>query len=291
MRAPVEHQPRSTLSNNCLAGRDTLYPDPVDQSGIDEAVQRFYRDTAEGTRLTSLSAGGPVEFERTQSLLRARITPSSRVIDIGGATGVHATWLAADGHDVVLIDPVPSQVARASAVGSFAAETGDARDLRFDACSFDVALLFGPLYHLRSRSDRLRALREAVRVVRPGGLVFATGISRFSALADGMLHPVPEVTDERVLGLINTGDWDASGPFPIAHMHTTAELERELTDAGLTAVESVCVEGPLGLALERLAPGDEELHRAALLAAERLGGVPGVKETGPHLLAWGSVPQ
>lgn len=263
----------------------------MDQSGIDEAVQRFYRDTAEGTRLTSLSAAGPVEFERTQSLLRARIAPSSRVIDIGGATGIHATWLAADGHEVVLVDPVPSQVARASAVGSFTAETGDARDLRFDACSFDVALLFGPLYHLRSRPDRLRALREAVRVVRPGGLVFAAGISRFSALAAGMLRPVPEAANESVLDLINTGDWDASGPFPIAHLHTSTELEAELADAGLTAVESVCVEGPLGLALEHLDPGDEELHRAALLAAERLGGVPGIKETGPHLLAWASVPQ
>ncbi|MDO4783986.1 MAG: class I SAM-dependent methyltransferase [Propionibacteriaceae bacterium] len=263
----------------------------MDQSGIDEAVQRFYRDADEGARLTSLSAAGAVEFERTQSLLRARIAPSSRIIDIGGATGIHATWLAADGHEVVLIDPVPTQVAQASAIGSFAAETGDARDLRFDACSFDVALLFGPLYHLRSRSDRLRALREAVRVVRPGGLVFAAGISRFSALADGMLRPVPEAADERILGLINTGDWDASGPFPIAHLHTTAELESELADAGLSSVESVCVEGPLGLALEHLAPGDGELHRAALLAAERLGGAPCVKETGPHLLAWGGVPQ
>jgi SAM-dependent methyltransferase len=49
----------------------------------------------------------------------------------------------------------------------------DARDLDLDDASVDAVLLLGPLYHLRRRADRIRALTEARRVVRPGGPVFA----------------------------------------------------------------------------------------------------------------------
>lgn len=199
-------------------------------------------------------------------------------------------WLR-DGHDVTLIDPVASQVTAAAAVGTFHAFVGDARRLDLADDSFDVALLFGPLYHLRSADDRAAALSEATRVVRRGGWVFAVGISRFSAVGAGMLTPEPMPADDRVLAIVNSGDWDASSYFPIAHMHTTTELCDELRAAGLADVETECIEGPLGLTMEFIAPGDgdEELHQAALLAAERLGAVPGAKETGPHLMAWGRV--
>jgi len=60
---------------------------------------------------------------------------------------------------VVLIDPVPAQVQEARRHGTFDAHVGDARDLQFEDDSFDVALLFGPLYHLAAANDRLRSLR------------------------------------------------------------------------------------------------------------------------------------
>jgi SAM-dependent methyltransferase len=50
----------------------------------------------------------------------------------------------------------------------------------------DVVLLFGPLYHLTQRVDRLTALQEARRVLRSGGLLLAAGISRFASALDGL---------------------------------------------------------------------------------------------------------
>ncbi len=258
------------------------------QERIDAAVQEFYARVDEGARLTTLSAAGRVELERTQALVRRLLTAPGRVLDVGGATGVHATWLAADGHDVTLVDPVAEQVRRAAEVGTFEARVGDARALELGDASFDAALLLGPLYHLHARADRLRALAEAVRVVRPGGTVVAAGITRFSAIGSGMLWGDP--VGQREVDLVATGVWDGSGPFPVAHLHTSDELEHELAEAGLVGVESVCVEGPMGLVLEFADPGDEELHAAAMLAAERLGATRGAKECGPHLLAWGQVP-
>src|SRR5690606_11227533 len=63
---------------------------------------------------------------------------------------------------------------------------GDARALDQAAECVDAVLLLGPLYHLTERAQRLAALREARRVVRPGGVIFAVGISRFASLLDGL---------------------------------------------------------------------------------------------------------
>jgi SAM-dependent methyltransferase len=79
------------------------------------------------------------------------------VLDIGGATGIHARPLAAAGHRVTLVDPVEEQIVKARRHGTFHAEVGDARQLRFANNSFEVALLLGPLYHLQSAADRLKA--------------------------------------------------------------------------------------------------------------------------------------
>jgi SAM-dependent methyltransferase len=64
----------------------------------------------------------------------------------------------------------------------------DARDLDLGDASVDAVLLLGPLYHLRRRADRVRALSEARRVVRPGGPVFAAAISRWAPRIGGELR-------------------------------------------------------------------------------------------------------
>src|SRR5204862_5703302 len=86
-----------------------------------------------------------------------------------------------------LVDPCPLHVAEARAtLRSGTARVGDARGLDEPDASFDAVLLLGPLYHLPERDDRLAALREARRVVRPGGQVFAAAISRCASAFDGM---------------------------------------------------------------------------------------------------------
>jgi SAM-dependent methyltransferase len=67
------------------------------------------------------------------------------------------------------------------------AEVGDARDLNLPDSSVDAVVLLGPLYHLRERAHRVPALREACRIVCPGGPVFAAVISRWAHRLDGVV--------------------------------------------------------------------------------------------------------
>lgn len=155
----------------------------MDQGERDQWIQEYYaKHFSEADRLVSRSANGRVEFLRVQQLVSTRLEPNSRVLDIGGGTGIHAQWLADAGYVVTLIDPVVEQVEAARKRPSrVRALVGDARDLQFEDNSFDAVLLFGPLYHLQERGDRILAWREAWRVLVPGGIAFGAGASRAAA--------------------------------------------------------------------------------------------------------------
>ena len=152
---------------------------------LDPAIEKFYELTFEESRLGS----GPSRLEelRTRELiLRHLPTPPATVLDVGGASGAYAFWLAELGYDVRLIDASARLVGvarqrNASAPRPLAACTlGDARDLAEANESADVVLLLGPLYHLVDAGDRRQALNEAFRVLRGGGMLIAAGISRWA---------------------------------------------------------------------------------------------------------------
>lgn len=153
----------------------------------DPRLHEYYETRAvEAQRL--FRREGQLEIDRTKELLE-RFLPDrpARVIDIGGGTGVYASWLASLGHEVHLVDIVPVHVERASQVGTFSIAVADARSLPDADDSYDIALLLGPMYHLLDPDDRLQALREARRVVRGGGLVVAAFISRLAVALDGFV--------------------------------------------------------------------------------------------------------
>jgi len=157
------------------------------------ALHAHYERGEEADRLAR-SGAGRLEFERTQEIvLRHLPPPPATVADIGGGPGRYAIWLAGLGYRVVHRDIVPmhvGQVQTAAMAAGTAVESaiGDARSLDLGDESADAVLLLGPLYHLARRADRVRALREASRIVRPGGPVFGAVISRWAARLDGMLR-------------------------------------------------------------------------------------------------------
>lgn len=259
------------------------------QPDLDDRIQRFYaQHVDEADRLTGRSAAGRIELARTRQAIEETIAPGCTVLDVGGATGVHARWLAERGHAVTLVDPVAAQVAAAAAIGTFAAEQGDARSLRHADASVDAVLLLGPLYHLRSREDRLRALTEARRVVRPGGHLLAAGISRTIALLDTVIGTDPDdLQVEALISMLRTGaGLDDEGGFPAGHFHTAAELRAELVEAGFQDVTVTGLEGPGSIALELVRPADEVVA-AGLVLAEQAQGHPLSADLSGHLLAVG----
>ncbi|WP_199841132.1 MULTISPECIES: class I SAM-dependent methyltransferase [Actinomycetes] len=214
-------------------------------------VEHYGTETTESARLVR-SPHGRLEFLRTQELVRRAIPPTGqRVLDVGGATGVHARWLAADGHSVHVVDPVPRHVAEAAEIEGVTAEVGDARTLPWPENSADVVLLMGPLYHLTDSGDREQALAEARRVLRPGGIVVAAAISRYlSVMETGTNGQLTEELTPAVRALIDTGRYDGHVGFVPAHFHTADELRDELETAGLNRISVYGVEGPAWPALD-----------------------------------------
>jgi SAM-dependent methyltransferase len=153
---------------------------------LDPAITDYYHRAPEEARLDQ----GPFQLEeaRTRELIqRFAPAPPGTVLDVGGAAGAYALWLAEAGYAVHLIDPVPRLVAEAQRRSAAAARplascrVGDARALELAGDTADVVLLLGPLYHLTSLPDRARALHEAARILKPGGWLFAAGISRWAS--------------------------------------------------------------------------------------------------------------
>lgn len=271
--------------------------DPGAQQHIDARIQEYYgTEFDEADRLVGRSGAGVLEFERTQAIIRSLVPPASRIIDVGGGTGVHAAALAADGYDVMLVDPVPQHVEQARAHGTFQVRRGDVRDLAELPASFDAALLLGPLYHLDDRDDRLRALRIVRDLVRPHGWVFAAAISRmattcWAAFVEPMLtdhprerSPMPEPWRR----LIEDGRGGLTGAgFPGGHFHLSDEFEQELLDAGLFDVSVRGLEGPAGQARDIVREMDPRLIDAARMLADRFETLPALRDFSPHLLGIG----
>jgi SAM-dependent methyltransferase len=241
---------------------------------IDPRVTRHYDVIDEGDRLAKPGLGDLVRL-RTWDVFARFLPGGGSLLDVGGATGVHAEHLAEAGYDVVLVEPVLRHVeaARARSAGRFRVEQGVARELPAADGSVDGVLLMGPLYHLIDPADRLAAIREALRVLRPGGVLLAEVIARHAWILDATKQRLlgdPEVWAEFdrtvATGLTQDPVAPREGGF-FAYFHRMDELRAELTEAGGRDVELVAVEG-FGWLLDDLAErmrSPEELIRAIRL--------------------------
>lgn len=257
---------------------------------MDPEIVGHYAEGAERDRLE----GWSLERVRTEELLD-RSLPSlpARVLDVGGGAGRYASLLGAQGYDVVLLDPVELHVQQAAEdIVSFGVERGDARALPHPDASFDAVLMLGPLYHLTERADRVSALGEGIRVLRPGGVIGAAAISRAASLLDGFAREFHH--DERfragVEQTLATGQHRnparSPGWFTTAYFHRRSDLQAEVEDAGATNVQVYGVEGPA--AFFAGASGDDDAsHAIALWAARLAESDPDLAMLSPHLLALG----
>jgi SAM-dependent methyltransferase len=219
---------------------------------LDPSIRAYYEKGEEAERLSGGFPSGPLELARTKEIV-LRYLPSAGpldIVDVGGGPGVYAKWLVELGHRVHLIDPIELHVEQAGeANAEIQAAVGDARELPRPDDSADVVFLLGPLYHLTERQDRMKALSEARRVLRGGGLLIAAGISRFASLLDLLLRldrlHEPEAYS-RVESVVRTGTWPPGGGqlFTTAYFHLARDLAEEVAEAGFESVTVLPVEGP-----------------------------------------------
>ncbi len=214
-----------------------------------------------------------------QELIRRFLpAPPGVVLDVGGGPGRYSCWLAEQGYDVHLIDPVEKHVKQARQASRLqpdhplaSSTLGDARALDHGNGSADAVLLMGPLYHLTDRIDRLSALREAHRVLKPGGLLIAKAISRFASLLSGLIDS--HIDDPNFIPIVrrdleegqHRGQSDAPKYFTTAFFHRPEELEAEVLEVGFDQLGLYAVQGPGLIATDLEGRMSDPAKRAQLL--------------------------
>ncbi|SRR6266566_6679744 len=211
---------------------------------IPREARAYYDKGREAERL--FGGHGVIELARTQEIILRHLSPPpGTVLDVGGGSGVYACWLAS-------------------------CRLGDARRLDEPEASAEAVLLLGPLYHLTERAERIQALREAVRVLKPGGLLVAAAVGRFASLLDG-------IVDCRY--------------FTTAFFHLPRELEDEVREAGFERVEILGLEGPGWMLADLEARWADPARRRHILdAARAIEREPTLMGLHAHILAVGRKP-
>ena len=264
--------------------------------GINQEAYNFYENGAEIGRLER--GIGKLEAARAKELLLRWLPEQATIYDIGGGVGYYANWLAGLGHKVTMLELAPAAVEYAKSHQTFpyTALAGDARYLPFPDHSASAVLLMGPLYHLLEKEDRLQTLREACRVLAPGGVVAAAGISAFSSLtwALTVYGEKNNFLDDPVYwnmisGEVLTGEHHRPPEYPNfiaqAYFHRPEELKREVEEAGFQRAGVFPLEGCAWLTPRFEEKWADPASRERLLNAVRLTeNDPSLLGISPHFL-------
>ncbi len=165
-------------------------------------IEKHYNKHPEDLRLQRRH--GMVEFQVTMHHLHRFLRPGFSLLDIGAGTGRYTSALMAEGYEVKAVELVRHNIdvflkrePTANVV------QGDARNMPFvPTASADLTLLLGPLYHLIGDEEKLKALREAKRVTKPGGLIFVAYLMNEYSILSYCFD------EDRIGGLIERGAVD-----------------------------------------------------------------------------------
>lgn len=196
-----------------------------------------------------------------------------RILDIGAGTGRYAVELAKEGHDVTAVEYVKYNLGRLKQNANVAkkecqeagkefllqAYQGDARKLkRFAEDTFDLTLLFGPMYHLYSFEDKLQALMEAKRVTKPDGYILVAYLmNEYGVLTYGF-------KEGNAIACIEDGRLDENfhcrSTEKDLYDYVRVEDMKELRDAaGLEYVQTISADGPADYMRRELNAMSEEM--------------------------------
>lgn len=162
-------------------------------------IEKHYNKHPEDLRLTRRH--GIVEFEVTMHHLHRFLRPGNYILDVGAGTGRYTSALMAEGYRVKAVELVRRNIeVFLKREPTADVVQGDARNMDFLPDSVaDVTLLLGPLYHLTSDEEKVRALCEARRVTRPGGLIFVAYLMNEYSILSYCFD------EDRIAGLMERG--------------------------------------------------------------------------------------
>ncbi|MGN0154747.1 MAG: class I SAM-dependent methyltransferase [Lachnospiraceae bacterium] len=222
-------------------------------------LEQYYNKFNEDKRL--LSRHGQVEYITSMKYIHTCLSdmPGAKILDVGAGTGRYSVALANEGYDVTAVELVRYNLGILKSKGSTVkAYQGNALNLkRFESESFDLTLLFGPMYHLYTFEDKLRALQEAKRLTRPGGkILVAYCMNEYCVLTYAFKeNHIKECMEEGRL----TADFHSLAEEKDLYDYVRIEDINRLNEAaGLERIKIISPDGPADYMRQTLNAMDEE---------------------------------
>ena len=215
-----------------------------------ERVNRTYDIFNEDVRLNH-SRAARVEFLTTVRYIEKYLKAGDKILDIGAGAGEYSLYFARKGYDVSALELADANIAafkkKLTRDDKIDLVQGNALDLsRYADKSFDIVLLFGPLYHLQNDEDKQRCISEAKRVCKDGGKIFFAFISNDFVFLTEFQYDV---------NYFSSGDYDKETfklhDFPFV-FHTVDAARRLLSDGGVRILHEVASDGASELMASRI---------------------------------------
>ena len=226
-----------------------------------EYIEKFYNQYDEDNRLRRKY--GLVEFLTTMSYIKRYLNPEDKIIDIGAGTGRYSHALAKLGCSVEAIELVESniEVFKRNTINEdkITINRGNAKDLsQFKDNAYDITLLFGPMYHLFSIEDKLKALSEAIRVTKKKGIIFiAYCISDATILSDGFMGGnIKEFIKQDWLD--NNTFKTASSPKDLFELNRKEDIDELVSHFAVERLHYVATDGFTNFMRETIEQMDDE---------------------------------
>lgn len=208
----------------------------------------FYNNYDEDSRLEPKH--GTVEFLTTMRYIEKYLKSGDHVLEIGAGTGRYSHALARQGYTVDAIELIEHNIEifrkNTSAVENVSVVQGNALDLcAFPDDKYDITLLLGPLYHLYTERDKQQAIREAIRVTKKGGIIFAAYVISDGCLLDeGFKRSNINVAEYVKNGLLDSETFAAkSEPKDLFELVRKEDIDNLMSAFPITRLHYVATDG------------------------------------------------
>ena len=235
----------------------------------DRYLVDFYETYEEDSRLASRH--GSVEFLTTMRYVERYLRPGHRILEIGAGTGRYSHALARRGYQVDAVELVEHnmEIFRKNTLAGerISISQGNALDLSaFPDEQYDMVLLLGPLYHLYDQQDKRQAVREAIRVARRGGVIFAAYVISDGCLVDeGFKREHISVAEYVRTGLLDAQTFAArSEPKDLFELVRKEDIDRLMSVFPVKRLHYIAADGCALLLREAIDVMDEETFRLYL---------------------------
>ena len=221
----------------------------------------YYNEYDEEGRLEN-NRIGRVEYLTTRRYIDPLLSDDCRIAEIGAGTGRYSVTLSKEGYDVTAVELVQHnlELLKSKLDGSENIKTylGNALDLNMlEDNTYDITLLLGPMYHLYSDEDKITALKEAVRITKPGGHILVAYCMNEATVIQYVFgcNQLKSVMDLNML----TDDWKCnSEPKDLFEMVRVEDIERLNAAVPVERVKLVATDGASRYIREYLEDFDDE---------------------------------